>query len=454
MTVTQSFAAPDFIARAAVLAMSDEVLARPEMAVNVVEDIFRIEELGMEWDIGVEVHTPANPADQLRSPDGKAVGMFLTHGGSGDFKSMAPLARLFAGKYGAKVVVFTFPGRLYLDDPSRDWPGDTINADGTVRTPIWCAGEHITPDQYDLVRDLTKRMKYGTRTHARAKPGTRFHERMAAWPAAFEEAMKEACRRHFPPADFSVFVHGHSTGGPFVSMLSQRVDNIAGVFAFENSSFGYINEQKHIWGGHVGKIEGYERIATTGDSWKDPFNDLYIRTYRDIARYRGSEALGQEGPSALMRLPWLMEEILDRWDRARKRPQFKAEYMVTHNIVGALETAARTAAARLGMTQDATQALVARYLGFSRELKGPAARPVPPFYFILTKDSRDHSPEVYSEVILPMFAAMDPAPRTAVTRLGAGVHFYTTPEEGLPVGVTPVATELFIQAIKEGYFLQ
>ncbi len=47
-------------------------------------------------------------------------------------------------------------------------------------------------------------------------------------------------------------------------MLSQRVDNIRGVFALENSSFGYINEQKHIWGGNSGKIEGYETNPTQG----------------------------------------------------------------------------------------------------------------------------------------------------------------------------------------------
>ena len=158
---------------------------------------------------------------------------------------------------------------------------------------------------------------------------------------AFEMSMRTACARHFPPGEFSIYVHGHSTGGPYVSMLSQRVENVAGVIAIENSTFGYINEKKHQWGGHVGKIEGYKAVAEkSAESWQDPFNDLYIRTWRDLARYRGSEALGQEGPQALMRLPWLMEEIFEAWDIARKRPQFKAEYMVTHNILGALREAA------------------------------------------------------------------------------------------------------------------
>ena len=50
---------------------------------------------------------------------------------------MEKFALLFAEKFACKVVTMTFPGRLYLDDPSRDWPGDTIQPDGTVRTPIW-----------------------------------------------------------------------------------------------------------------------------------------------------------------------------------------------------------------------------------------------------------------------------------------------------------------------------
>lgn len=437
-----------------VLASSDEVLTRPRLGVEVNEDVFRIHRLGLDWDLGVQVWTPRRPEGIARGADGKEVGVFLTHGGSGDFKSMQSFAALFAERFGFKVVVFTFPGRLYFDDPSRDWPGDTMHADGTVRTPMWLNGETITPDQYELVRDTSKHFKYGTRTHARAKPGTRFHDRMAAWPVAFEDGMKEACRRHFPVADTSIYVHGHSTGGPYVSMLSQRVPNIAGVLAIENSTFGYINEQKHQWGGHVGKIEGYAPAAPKSVvKWPDPFTDLYIRTWRDLARYRGPEALGQEGPQALMRLPSLMEEILDAWETAKRRPQFKAEYMITHNILGSLEAAAKAVAARLGLGTDETRELVERYRGYTRELRGPGVKPVPPFLFVISKDSRDHSPEVYAEVIVPAFAAMNPAPRVAVTRMMAGVHNYSKPEPGLPVGIAPAAAQYFHDAIMGGYFV-
>jgi hypothetical protein len=235
-------------------------------------------------------------------------------------------------------------------------------------------------------------------------------------------------------------------------MLSQRVANIAGAIAIENSAFGYINEQKHRWGGDVGKIEGFERIATKGERWKNPFNDLYIRTWRDIARYRGSEALGVEGPSALMRLPWLMEEILAEWEREKKRPQFKAEYMITHNIVDSLEEAAHVSAERLRLNGEEASALVARYLGYTRELSGPGVKPVPPFLFVISKDSRDHSPEVYREVIIPAFQRMSPQPRVAVTRFHAGGHFYTKPEPDLPVGIAPAAAQFYKDAIVGGFF--
>jgi hypothetical protein len=119
-----------------------------------------------------------------------------------------------------------------------------------------------------------------------------------AWPMAFEDGMKEACRRHFPVGEFSVYVHGHSTGGPYVSMLSQRVANIAGVIAIENSTFGFINEKKHQWGGHVGKIEGFAAVAAkSAESWKDR-STISISAPGATLRAIAAQALGQEGPRA------------------------------------------------------------------------------------------------------------------------------------------------------------
>ena len=167
--------APMF-SREEVLSASDAVLAMPRGRVRESEDIFRIQELGLDWDIGVYVYTPEG--DIARGADGKKIGIFLLHGGAGDYKSMERFAMLFAERFACKVAVMTFPGRLYLDDPSRDWPGDTFNADGSVRTPIWLSGEYVGRDQYEIVEDRSKRIKYGTRRLARARPGTRFYDRM------------------------------------------------------------------------------------------------------------------------------------------------------------------------------------------------------------------------------------------------------------------------------------
>jgi len=444
---------PPNYSREEVVKTSESVLGKSDIKVRQNEDVFRIQCMEMEWDMGVMIYEPEDLTKIPSGADGKKVGIFLLHGGAGDYKSMESFALLFAHKFGFKVMTMTYPGRLYLLDPSRDWPGDTVHPDGTVRTPLWKKDERITPDQYEVGKDLSKRFRYGTRTVARAKPETPFYYRMASWPPAFEEAMKDANRRHFPEAEYSIYVHGHSTGGPIVSMLTQRVSNIVGVIAIENSTFGYIDEKKHAWSGSLGKITGYDRVTKKEDPRQDPFNELYLRSWRDLARYRGPEALGQEGPNALMRLPWLMEEVLEAWEKAKARPQFKAEYVITHNIVSSLTEAAQVTARRLRMNSEEREALINRYVGYCWPLSGPGVKPVPPFLFAIAKDSRDHSPEVYHEVVLPMFAALSPAPRVRVVQFGAGVHTYTKPEKDLPMGIAPAAAQLYHDAIMNGFYL-
>lgn len=451
---TTGWTPPAEYSREEVIAISDRLLAQPDIPLKQTEDIFRIHEVGLDWDMGCMVYEPKDPSQAAVGADGKKIGVFLLHGGSGDYKSMEPIAKLYAGKFGHKCVAMTFPGRHYFDSPTRDWPGDTINKDGTVRTPIWLRGEKITPDQYEVVNDDTKRLRYGIRTVARAKPGTVFYDRMAGWLPAFETAMKDAMRRHFPEGEYSIYVTGHSTGGPHVFMMCQRVPNIAGVIAVENSPFGFIQEEQHNWSGALGKVAGYERVSKKPAPRTDPFDELYIRTWRDRARYAGPESLGQEGPAALMRLPWLMEEILDFWNRTKMRPQFKAEYILTHNIKSSLRKAAEATAKRMGLSGPDKEALIKRYLSLPYPVTGPGAKPVPPVLFGISKDSRDHSPEVYQEVVLPMFRErIDPAPKVMVTRFGAGVHLYTKAEKDLPLGIGPAVAEFYHQAITGGYFL-
>lgn len=445
---------PAQYSRDEVVAVSESVLGSPEIPLTQTEDVFRLNVVGLDWDLGVMVYEPADPAKIARGADGKKIGVFILHGGSGDYKSMEPVSTLFAGKFGHKVVAMTFPGRLYLDDPSRDWPDDTIHADGTVRTPIYKRGLHIGPDQYDVVNDVSMRARYGTRTVARAKEGTPFYDYMAGWPMAFEAGMKDAMRRHFPEGEYSIYLTGHSTGGPHVFMISQRVPNVAGMIAVENSPFGFIGEQTHLWSGALGKVAGFERVKKSGTPRTDPFNELYIRTWRDRARYAGPEALGQEGPSALMRLPWLMEEVFEFWARQKMRPQFKAEYILTHNIQASLTAAGEATAKRLKLGAAETAELVKHYQGFPYPQSGPGAKPTPPVLFAISKDSRDHSPEVYAEVVLPMFAKeVHPAPKVRVTQFGAGVHLYMKAEKDLPVGIAPAVAKFYHDAITQGYFV-
>lgn len=448
-----SWEPPQFIPREQVIRDSESVLAKPDIEIRQHEDLFRIRALGMDWDIGAMIYEPEEAAKIPRGADGKKVGVFLLSGGSGDYKSMEKLATLLAGKFGYKVATMTYPGRLYLQNSSRDWPNDTIHPDGTVRTPIWKKDELITPDQYDRVQDTSIKNRYGTRTLAKAKPETNFYYRMAGWPVAFEEGGKETMRRNLPESEYSIYVHGHSTGGPFVCMLSQRVPNVAGAIAIENSSFGFIGQAKLAWGGSLGKVVGYDTGPKTETRRTDPFNDLYIRTWRDKARYLGPEALGQQGPGALMRLPSLMEAVFEAWDKEKMRPQFKAEYIITDNIVASLTEAAEVSAKRLNMNREETAVLVKRYLGYPRNLSGPGVKPVPPFLFGISLNSRDHTPEGYKEIVIPMFKAMKPPPKVTVTQFGAGVHGYMVGEKDLPMGIGPAVAKFWYDTIMGGFFV-
>lgn len=450
--MTDLWQPPTYVTRSRVLAESRAVLNWASIPIIESEDLFRISSVGFNWDIGVRIYEPADHDLIPVTNRGDKIGVFLLHGGSQDYRAMAPFAQMIARQFGYKVVSMNFPGRLYLDAPDRIWPGETVRADGSVRTPIWLAGETVARNEYDVVEDVSMRARYGTRVVAKAKRGTRFRARMAGWPAAFEDGMKEACRRQFSDG-YSILVHGHSTGGPFVSMLSQRVSNVMGVAAIENSPFGYIQEESRVYTGNL------ERRAIGLADWtleqsrrQDPFDELSVRTWREEARYAGPQAAATEGVSALMRLPELMEEVFASWDTAKVQANFKCEYPITRNVTASLRAAAITTAERLRLSSDATNALVDRYVGMTRELTGPNAKPVPPTLFGITHASRDHPPAVYRDVILPRYAAMSPTPRTALTQFGAGVHEYTKPEPGLPFGVAPSVVKGWQVAIDNGFF--
>src|SRR4051812_41629352 len=83
---------PPRYAREDIVAISDAVLARPDLRLTRTEDIIRIEALDLEWDIGMMRFEPADPAQVARGPDGRKIGIFLLHGGEGDYRAMAPIA--------------------------------------------------------------------------------------------------------------------------------------------------------------------------------------------------------------------------------------------------------------------------------------------------------------------------------------------------------------------------
>lgn len=357
----------------------------------------------------------------------------MTHGGASDWRSIERLARGFARKRGVKVCSMTYPGRFYFPDVSRDWPGETFRQDGTVRTPIWKIGEDIGSDQYDVVADETHRDVYGTRSYAVAKPGSIFYERMAAFPKAFIDAMMNICARHFPPDEWTFYVHGHSTGGPFVHALLQRVANANGVIGIENSSFGQFFHEM------------------TGRDWPTPFNCLLVRSWRELARYKGAELALAEGDKPLFRLARVMEEIFASWDEVKRFPQFKAENWFHNRTPSCLTEAAQVAARRQGFDHEQTQGLINEYLSYGVPLTGPSTKGLPAILHGINAFSRDHTPTHYRE-LASKFASLDPAPRFEFIELGTGAHSYWRTEEGLPEGVCPVVVKIWFDAIMGGFY--
>ena len=205
-----------------------------------------------------------------------------------------------------------------------------------------------------------------------------------------------------------LLVNGHSTGGPFAMIAAQHIPNISGVLGYGTSPFGYMYTQ------------------VTGDKWEFSFNWLRLRTWRDTARYL-YEGMKDKG----IGLPMLMELTLERWETGKRRPNFKAEDFVHKNSTPSLEAAARASAARLKMSHRETDALVQKYLGYTRELSGPGVKPVPPFLSVhgINDDTvtlaRCHSS-------LSLFAKLNPAPKVRCISIGAGVHTWSHTEPELP----------------------
>jgi hypothetical protein len=430
MTAPSSWEPPAVVCFDEVVKLNDEVSAKQNSPIEISEDIFRIHELAMDWDIGVVRYQPEDKTRIATGPDGKKVGVFLLHGGVSDFKSVDRIAKLLPQKFAIPVATMTFPGRFYFGDANRDWPGDVENPDGSARTPLWTKETTITHDQYTIVRDVSKREDYGTLISLSAKEGTEFYHRMAGWPVTFEQAVKEVALRQFPAGEYTIYIHGHSTGGPFAMMASQRVPNIAGMLGWGSSPFGWM----------------YPIVS--GDDWNFPFNQLRLRTWRDTARYMYEGMKHQE-----IGLPMLIELTFERWENAKKRPNFKAEDFIHKNSTKALEAAARASAARLKLSNRETDTLVQRYLGYTRELSGPGVKPVPNFLSIHGVND-DTVTLKRCERSLPLFAQLDPPPKVRPVSLGAGIHSWGWFDDKLPQGIVPPVAKLWHDAIMNGFFIR
>ena len=160
----------------------------------------------------------------------------------------------------------------------------------------------------------------------------------------------------------------------------------------------------------------------------------------------------QEGAKPLFRLAWLMEEIFDMWENAKRFPQFKAENWLHSDSHPCLTEAAKVTAERLKMNAEETQALVDRYLSYGRPLPDPDAKPIPPLLYGINKFSRDHTPEKYNQIVKTEYAAMNLAPKVRVVEIGTGIHSYWRTEDGLPLGVCPVITKVWHDAVMNGYY--
>ena len=105
---------PTVISREQALQLHRDVIAMPTRPIRIREDIFRLHELELDWDIGAVIYEPQEASQIPRCPDGKKVGVLLLHGGVSDFKSVERIGKLLPEKFAIKVASMTFPGRGFF----------------------------------------------------------------------------------------------------------------------------------------------------------------------------------------------------------------------------------------------------------------------------------------------------------------------------------------------------
>ena len=85
----ETWSPPEEVTRGRCLAESEAVLAMPDIPLKEHEDLFRIQAVGLEWDIGAQIYEPEDPSKICVGADGKKVGVYLLSRG----RRVAGLAR-------------------------------------------------------------------------------------------------------------------------------------------------------------------------------------------------------------------------------------------------------------------------------------------------------------------------------------------------------------------------
>jgi len=92
---------PASVSREDCIRASVDIFGRPDIPIKQSEDVFRIQALEMDWDIGVRIYEPADDDKIPIGADGKKIGAFLLHGGQDDWRQMEGLASAVASHLAA-----------------------------------------------------------------------------------------------------------------------------------------------------------------------------------------------------------------------------------------------------------------------------------------------------------------------------------------------------------------
>ena len=119
----------------------------------------------------------------------------------------------------------------------------------------------------------------------------------------------------------------------------------------------------------------------------------------------GKEGIWEKG------LPWMMEEVLEQWDKAKHFAKFKAEHPIHYGLTEVLEKAAKINAQRLKMSKSETNLLISRFSGYTKELSGLGVKPLPPLLYGIVDRSRDHTLFNYNNILIPELMRINPSPK-------------------------------------------